>query len=122
MSKIAANLERNQAGEQFKMLDPARVPERPYSPDLIRINFFGIAAGLALGVMLVGLVEYRDASFTYQEDVARVLQLPVLALVPRMMSLTERRARTRRRLLALVGTGALIAGSVAVVVWITGIS
>ena len=29
-SKIAANLERRQIGEQFRILDPARVPERPY--------------------------------------------------------------------------------------------
>ena len=30
-SKIAANLERRQIGEQFKLLDPARLPERPIS-------------------------------------------------------------------------------------------
>ena len=32
-SRLAANLERRQIGEQFKLLDPARLPERPIAPD-----------------------------------------------------------------------------------------
>ena len=36
-SKISANLERRQIGEQFKILDPARMPERPTSPDRPRL-------------------------------------------------------------------------------------
>ena len=30
-AKVAANLERRQIGEQFKLLDPARLPQRPKS-------------------------------------------------------------------------------------------
>jgi len=32
-SQISANLEKRQIGEQFKILDPARMPEKPASPD-----------------------------------------------------------------------------------------
>src|SRR6185503_8134211 len=32
-SKVAANLERRQIGENFKILDPARLPEKATSPD-----------------------------------------------------------------------------------------
>ncbi len=35
-AQVAANLERRQIGEQFKVIDPARVPERPYSPDRLQ--------------------------------------------------------------------------------------
>ena len=45
-SKVAANLERRQIGEQFRVLDPARVPERPVSPNRIQINGMGAALGL----------------------------------------------------------------------------
>ena len=41
-SKIAANLERRQIGEQFKMLDPARLPEQPFSPNRLQINLIGV--------------------------------------------------------------------------------
>ena len=85
-SKVAANLERRQIGEQFKVLDPARVPERPFSPNRLRINLMVSLAGLAFGIGLVGLLEYRDSSFKNDRDIARVLQLPVLALVPMMRS------------------------------------
>ncbi len=59
-SKIAANLERRQIGEQFKLLDPARLPERPFSPDRQLLNMMGIAAGLGVGLVLVAFLEYRD--------------------------------------------------------------
>ena len=49
-SKIAVQLERRQIGEQFKIIDGARLPERPISPDRVRINMFGILGGLALGL------------------------------------------------------------------------
>ena len=35
-------------------------------------------------LLVVGFLEYRDSSFKTEEDVMRVLSLPVLALVPVM--------------------------------------
>ena len=50
-SRIAANLERRQIGEQFKLLDPARVAERPISPDYRQHVGVGALAGLGVGVL-----------------------------------------------------------------------
>jgi polysaccharide chain length determinant protein (PEP-CTERM system associated) len=116
-SKIAANLERRQIGEQFKLLDPARLPERPFSPDRRKINMMGIVAGLGIGFFLVGLLEYRDASFKTDEEVATVLQLPVLAVVPSMRSEAERRTIFRRKLVIGVGLGSTVTACLAVVVY-----
>ena len=63
------NLERRQIGEQFRIIDPARMPERPISPDRCGINMMGLLAGLALGLALVALLEYRDTTFKTDEDV-----------------------------------------------------
>ncbi len=46
-SKLAANLERRQIGEQFTLLDAARVPERPFKPDRRQINLMGMASASA---------------------------------------------------------------------------
>jgi uncharacterized protein involved in exopolysaccharide biosynthesis len=54
-SRIASNLERRQIGEQFKLLDPARVPDRPVGPSRVAVNVAGAFGGLALGVVLVGI-------------------------------------------------------------------
>ena len=59
-SQIAANLERRQIGEQFKLLDPARLPEKPISPNRQQINMFGMIAGLGIGLALIALLELRD--------------------------------------------------------------
>ena len=58
-SKVAANLERRQIGEQFKLLDAAQLPQKPISPDRLRLNLMGLAFGLAFGLGLVALLEYR---------------------------------------------------------------
>jgi uncharacterized protein involved in exopolysaccharide biosynthesis len=117
-SKVAANLERNQIGEQFKVLDPARVPERPASPDVLKINLAGAALGLAIGLAIVGLLEYRDTTFKSEQEIRQLLQLPVLALIPMMASDRERRARRRRLMLLSVGAAVLVLSSaVAFVLW-----
>jgi polysaccharide chain length determinant protein (PEP-CTERM system associated) len=97
-SKIAANLERRQVGEQFKVLDPARVPERPFSPDRQKINLAGIVCGLLVGLGLAGLLEYTDSTLKTEDDIRQVLALPVLALVPVMKAARgSRRPRAETR-------------------------
>jgi polysaccharide chain length determinant protein (PEP-CTERM system associated) len=98
-SRRALDLERRQIGEQFRVIDGARLPERPYSPDRFRLNMFGILGGLALGLGLVALLEYRDTSFKTDEDIMTTLALPVLAVIPVMTNAGERRVARRRRYL-----------------------
>ena len=120
-SKLAANLERRQIGEQFKVLDPASLPEKPYNQNKRLTALVGGAiGGLALGLAFVGLLEARDSSFKSEEDVLRVLTLPVLALVPVMLSESDHQQNHRRRkrklVMAFAGTLVLIV-SAAAVVW-----
>src|SRR4029450_4137765 len=96
-AKIAANLERRQIGEQFKILDPARPAEKPFSPNRVLINLLGAVGGLALGLGLAAFLEYRDASFRSQDEVTAVLSLPVLAQIPLIATPDELQQRRRRR-------------------------
>ena len=118
-SKIALNLERRQIGEQFKVIDGARLPERPVSPDRVRINLFGILGGLAFGLGLVALLEYRDTSFKSDDDIVTTLALPVIAVIPLMRSVSERRALRRRRLFVAATTslGCMLLAGAVVAVW-----
>ena len=116
-SKVSANLERRQIGEQFRVLDGARLPEKPTSPDRVRMNLTGAAAGLALGLGLVFLLEYRDTSFKSEGDVIVSLSLPVLALVPAIVTKKETRSRRRRRLAISAAGFLLVMGLAAGAVW-----
>jgi polysaccharide chain length determinant protein (PEP-CTERM system associated) len=116
-SKIAANLERRQIGEQFRILDPASLPGRPYNETKrMGVIASGAIAGLVLGLLVVGWLEYRDSSLKREEDVVRLLELPVLALIPRVVSDGERRRSRRRMIVANLAAGAALLGSIAVLV------
>ena len=118
-SKMAVNLERRQIGEQFKIIDGARLPERPVSPDRFRINMFGILGGLGLGLALVALLEYRDTSFKSDDDIMTTLSLPVLAVIPVMTNAGERRQARRRKLLlaASASVTCMLLAAAVMVVW-----
>jgi hypothetical protein len=73
-------------------------------------------AGLALGVALVGLLEYRDRSLKTEEDVKATVALPVLAVVPLMVSTAERRRAFRFRLLRGAVLGSVVMACLAVYV------
>ena len=116
-SKIAANLERRQIGEQFKLLDPARMAEKPFSPNRELINMFGLFGGVVMGVALIALLEYRDGSFRTDDEITAVLKVPVLAVVPLMRSEPERKKLLRRQIVLGVGLSATVAACLAVVVY-----
>jgi len=116
-SKLAANLQSRQYGEQFKIVDQARIPERPNSPNRPLINLGGMGAGLAIGLVLVALLEYRDRSFKTDDEIISLLALPVLAVVPNMESNDERRRTRRRRFYLGVGLGSTVVGCMAILIY-----
>jgi polysaccharide chain length determinant protein (PEP-CTERM system associated) len=117
-SKLAANLERRQAGEQFRILDPASFPEKPYNHLLrLQVAVGGSFAGLLLGLALVGFLEYRDTSFKTEEDVLRLLTLPVLAMVPVLIPEHARETQQRKRIMGFVAITTLLGSIAALTVW-----
>ena len=114
---LASNLERRQIGEQFKLLDTASMPERPFNQSQrLGIMSSGAIAGLVLGCLIVGLREYRDSSFRSEEEMLRTLSIPVLALIPAMSSAREARAARRRAWLRDAGGAAVVLAAIVVVV------
>lgn len=81
-AKLAANLERRDAGDRFRLVEPPRLPEVPYSPARKKFFIIGLLAGLGIGVLLGAIVEFRDSTFRTNDDVQTGLGLPVLATVP----------------------------------------
>ncbi len=109
-AQVSANLERRQLGDPFKVLDPARMPEAPISPNRPLFYAAGAALGLGVGLLLAGYLEFRDTSIKTDADVVAVLTLPVLALIPEL----QPRRRGRQRWRALIGSGgtaALVLGA-----------
>ena len=116
-SKMAANLESRQIGEQFRVLDPARIPQRPFSPNRPRIDAMGAFVGFAIGLALAVLLEYRDTSLKSDDDVLAALTIPVLAMIPVMMTRAEVQRRHRLRIAVAFAATCLVVAVVAAATW-----
>lgn len=87
---IAVNMEKKQKGEQFQVIDVARLPERPVSPDLRKLFLAVLVVGLALGGGLVYLSDTLDTSVRRLEGFEDRYGLAILAAVPRVFTRRDR--------------------------------
>jgi capsular polysaccharide biosynthesis protein len=118
-SKLAGNLQRREIGEQFRIVDPASLPEKPYN-QVQRTGMIvsGAVAGLVFGVLIVAFLAFHDSTLRTEDDVVRTLSLPVLALVPVMDSGRELRLRRLRAVAGnITAVVALLGSATWVVLW-----
>ena len=78
---MAANLEKRQQGEQFRVMDEPNLPEAPASPKRPVYIGGGVAAGLLLGLFVVGLLEYMDTALRSERDIWAFTKLPTLGVI-----------------------------------------
>jgi polysaccharide chain length determinant protein (PEP-CTERM system associated) len=83
-SRRAENLERRQKGEQFKVIEPAQIPTKPFKPDIPKILLFGLLLGLGGGLGIAFIVEQMDRSFRDASDIETTLGLKVIANIPKV--------------------------------------
>ena len=81
-AEITLNMEKKQKGEQFQIIDPATLPEKPISPNMKILFLLTLVAGPNIGLGLIFLLEYLNTSFRNPEDVESYLDLSVLATLP----------------------------------------
>jgi len=109
-AELAVSMERKQKGEQFRILDPAEVPMKPFKPNMRRILLMSLFLGFALGCGLAYLKETTDTSFRRPEEIQDVLHMPVLAIMPFAYSAGEFRKVKRNKILAVLAVGVCFIG------------
>ena len=106
-----------QQGEGIEVVDAANLPSKPVAPKRLMLSSLGLAAGLAVGLVLVGIFEGpRLLTIQNSDDARHYTGLPVLLAVPELLSPQEARALPRRRKLLL------IAGVIATIVSIPALA
>jgi len=104
-SDISVNMEKKQKGEQFRILDSAKMPEKPTEPDMQKLFIMIIAAGLGLGGGIIFLLEYLDTSLRKPEEIEEMVGLPVLCTVPRLMHPKDRLKKRLNAVFSLLFVG-----------------
>jgi capsular exopolysaccharide synthesis family protein len=83
-AKLSENLEKRQKGEQFRVIDPAQLPESPVGPYRQGIIAVGCLMSMGLGIGLSMLIAYLTPSFQSPDDLRELFEYPVLATIPRV--------------------------------------
>src|SRR5215470_9106902 len=81
-SAMATDLEHEQQGETFKVLDAPSLPSSPSFPKKSLFVGGSLAAGLALSLGILYLLALMDKALYSERDVEVCLKLPVLTTVP----------------------------------------
>ena len=81
-SAMATDLEQQQEGEQFRVLDPPSLPSAPSFPRKLFFVGGGLAAGFVLAAGIMYLLAFTDKAMYTEKDVEFSLNLPVLTMVP----------------------------------------
>lgn len=106
-AQIAENLEKRQKGEQFRVVEPAGLPQAPHGPNRWLILLGGLAFGVAAGAGGAYGLEMLDHSLRRPQDLREVApQLTLLGAVPVIRSSGE---AWRRRLLTLAAVLLVVA-------------
>lgn len=100
-AEISVNLEKKQKGEQFRIVDVAKLPRIPVEPDLRKILLMTLVLGLGLGGGLAYLREMMDASFKTPDDAEHALKLPVLVSLSMRYSPSELRRQKWKKILSV---------------------
>ena len=112
-AEIAVNMEKKQKGEQFRIIDHAALPEKPYSPNVEMLFAFSVAIGLGIGGGLIFLLDLLNTSLKLPQDYETRFGLPVLATIPSIQQPGQRILRRINQGLTVVSlsvAAALIAG------------
>ena len=99
-AQLAEDMEQRQKGEQFKIVDPAVVSDRPAAPNRSRFLLTGLILSLGLAAAAVVLAEQLDTSFHAIEELRAFTKIPVLVGIAGIATRRDTVFRRRRFRLA----------------------
>jgi polysaccharide chain length determinant protein (PEP-CTERM system associated) len=89
-AELAVNMEKKQKGEQFRIIDYARLPQKPISPDVKKLFMFSIAIGLGMGGGIIFLLEFLNPVIRSEDEIETQIGLPILASIPPLIKPGDR--------------------------------
>ena len=100
----------------FAIIEDVNAPLKATEPNPWLIVLLSVAGGLGIGTGVAVLLEYTKSCFRSVIDVSRVLPVPILGNINRIVTRRETKQRLNRRLV-IGATSFLVLGTLAFVTW-----
>jgi polysaccharide chain length determinant protein (PEP-CTERM system associated) len=91
-SQLATSLEKQQGGQQFRLVDSPSLPTVASSPKRLKVSLGGIAGGIVLALALAFLREMTNPVFHTEKELQNRFSVPVVG-VPLLWTPKEKRTR-----------------------------
>lgn len=110
-AKVAQGLEKEQMGERFTIIDPARLPEKPVKPKVPAILLIGLFLGVGAGVGTAAMKEFNDRSVRDPKVLTELMRLPVLVTVPVIVTARDvLRQKIQRKRITVIAAAIFVIG------------
>jgi polysaccharide biosynthesis transport protein len=83
-SQLATSLEQRQQGEQFSIIDPPSLPDKPSAPNHLLVSLGGLALGIVIGLCLCAFIELTDVRVRQEKDLEGLVPARVLVGIPHL--------------------------------------
>jgi polysaccharide biosynthesis transport protein len=108
-SEMATELEKRRQGEQFRMIDPPNLPDRPYWPNRLACSLAGLAGGLAIGAAIAFLLDLLRPRVFQECELVEFIGSGYTLAIPDLGTDQELVQTRRRRVLEAAAAGLLAA-------------
>lgn len=96
-AKITGRLGDDEQGGKFVIIERARYPLEPFSPNVGQVFLVSLLVGLVLGAATVVAAEYLDQAVQNADEVMELLEVPVLGSIATIVTEGDLAERKHRR-------------------------
>ncbi len=107
-SELATNLEHQQQGEHFSVLDPPNLPATPTSPNRLKLFGIGLGAGLVLGGVVAGGAEFLDDRVYTEAELKKLIPAEVIVEIPAIVTPAEQTRQARELRVRITAAAAVV--------------
>lgn len=89
-AQVSESMERQSKGTRFQILDYAKTPQKPISPDMKKLFLVFTAAGFVIGGGIVFLFDFLDGTVRDPEEIQPMVGSAEVVVIPKIYSLREK--------------------------------